>query len=284
MSHGKISEKNRKRRRKSSRTPKPIRFIIVVFTVFMTFLFLKGIVSFLTVPPQAKEEARQIEETLRIQQEEAERLRKQREEEMARAAAEEEARRKEEEEFQRLQEEELAANPLLGKYTDASELQVTGIGDSVMLGAISALYETFPNGYFDAVFGRTIYDGKKVLNYMSQNGTLGDVIVFSLGTNSYIEEQDMEDLIADCGGKPTFWLTTFGVSNDSTEKMIRVAERYDNAYIIDWGSLAGEHINTYILADGLHPTPEGAAAYAELIRERINEEVLTSKVQRSNDS
>ena len=90
MSHGKISEKNRKRRRKSSRTPKPMRFIIVVFTVFMTFLFLKGIVSFLTVPPQAKEEAKQIEETLRIQQEEAERLRKQREEEMARAAAEEE--------------------------------------------------------------------------------------------------------------------------------------------------------------------------------------------------
>ena len=232
-------------------------------TLVMAVLFVLGIRSFFVVPPQARKEAAEIEAALRKQQEEAEARRQARQEELARRAAE-----------QKRIEEDLAAHPLKAKYTDAGEMAVVGIGDSVMLGAVSALYEEFPNGYFDAVFGRTMYDGKRVVQSMAEQDTLGDVVVFSLGTNSYIEEADIEELIQYCGDRPTFWITTFGVTNDSNEKTEHVINAHENAYMIDWETMANEHYSTYILADGLHPTPEGAAAYARLIHDTINEYAL----------
>jgi flagellar biosynthesis GTPase FlhF len=267
------------------------QILMVVFTMFMTGMFIAGTVSFFAVPPKARKEAQEIEEMLRRQQEEEEQRRKEREAELARKAAEEEQRRKEEEErrrqeeeYNRQVEEELANNPLLGKYSDASELSVVGVGDSVMLSAVNALYTVFPNGYFDAVFGRTLYDGKNTIRRLEANGTLGDVVVFCLGANSYIEESDIAEINSHCGGRATFWITTYGVSNDSTEKMVRAAEKDEKMFIVDWGSLAKEHEKEYILADGLHPNEAGSAAYAELIRKTINESVLTSHVRKEDGS
>lgn len=234
----------------------------LVLTVFMVILFGLGIRSFFVVPPSAKKEAEEIEAMLRQQQEAEEARKRAIQEELARKAAEEAERKR--------IEEELAANPLRAKYTDSSEMTVVGIGDSVMLAASNALYEKFPNGYFDAVFGRTIYDGKNVTSWLAEQNTLGDVVVFSLGTNSYIEEADVEELIQYCEDRPTFWLTTYGVANDSNEKTRNVIARHEKAYIIDWQEMALSH-PSYILADGLHPTPDGSAAYAQLIHDRINE-------------
>ena len=233
----------------------------IVMTVIMTVLFVLGVHSFFVVPPQAKREAAEIEENLRRQQEEAEARRRAQQEEMARRAKEEEERRK--------QEEYLEAHPWK-RFADSSDMAVVGIGDSVMLGAIGELYNMFPNGYFDAVFGRTIFTGKTVTADLGQQDLLGDVVVFSLGTNSYIEQSDIDELISYCGNRPTFWLTTYGVSNDSNEKTRQAIEKYEDAYMIDWESVALEH-RGYILADGLHPTPEGAIAYAQLIHDTINE-------------
>ena len=261
-----VKQKRGKTKKSRRAVNRRIRVAGLALTLVMAVLFGLGVRSFFVVPPQAKKEAEEIERMLREQQEAEEEQRRIRQEELARKAAEEAERKR--------IEEELAANPLKAMYTDASEMSVVGIGDSVMLGAVNALYEKFPNGYFDAVFGRTIYDGKKVTAWMAEQGTLGDVVVFSLGTNSYIEEADVEELIQYCGDRPTFWITTVGVSNDSNEKTRDVLSRYEKAYIVDWESEATEHLSAYILADGLHPTPEGAAAYAQLIHDTINECVL----------
>ena len=240
-----------------------LRIGAMLMTLALTVLFGLGVYSFFVVPPQAKREAAEIEEMLRKQQEAEEARRREIQEELARKVEE-----------QRRLEEELAKYPLKGMYSDASEMTVVGIGDSVMLTAIDALYETFPNGYFDARFGRTIYEGKSITASLSEQNTLGDVVVFSLGTNSYIEEADVEELISYCGDRPTFWLTTYGVSNDSNEKTRNAIASHEKAYMVDWETLALEHYGSYILADGLHPTPEGSAAYAQLIHDTINQCVL----------
>ena len=277
----------RNRRRKQRYFKRSRRTALAVFTLVMIGLFAAGAWSFFTVPQRARKEAQEIEEMLRKQQEEEEARRQEREAELARRALEEEERRKEEEqkrlqeeEYNRQVEEELANNPLLGRYQDASELTVVGIGDSVMLSAINALYETFPNGYFDAVFGRTLYEGQDDVYRLEADNMMGDAVVFCLGANSYIEESDIIDLNSHCGGRPTFWITTYGVSNDSTEKMIRVAEGDERMFIVDWGSLAAAHEKEYILGDGLHPNAAGSKAFAELLRKTINESVLTSHVKK----
>ncbi len=284
-----VTSKNKKksgqRKKKNRFFRNPVfRILMIVFTLCMTGMFAAGAVSFFTVPPKARKEAQEIEEMLRKQQEEEKQRRREKEAELARRAAEEEERRRQEEEYNRQVEEELANNPLLGKYSDASELAVVGVGDSGMLSAVNALYAAFPNGYFDAVFGRTLYDGKSTVQRLEANGTLGDVVVFCLGANSYIEESDIAEINSHCGGRPTFWITTYGVSNDSTEKMIHVAETDDKMFIVDWGTLANAHEKEYILTDGLHPNDAGSAAFAELPRDTINDCVLTSHVRKEGDS
>ena len=111
---------------------------------------------------------------------------------------------------------------------------------------------------------------KKLIN----RGATEFMCVPCLARHFEVKEADIEELIGYCGDRPTFWMTTVGVSNDSNAKTRDAISRYENAFIIDWESEATEHLSTYILADGLHPTPEGAAAYAQLIHDTINECVL----------
>ena len=128
-------------------------------------------------------------------------------------------------------------------------------------------------GHFDAVFGRTLYEALPIIYDMEENGTFGDVIVYSLVTNCDIEEEDIEEIIEHSGGKPTFWITTFGVTNNGNEVLRNVIPRYDNAYLVEWGEIADQHWE-WILADGLHLNHEGSVAYADLIRWTITSDLL----------
>ena len=246
------------------RKNRPLNLIYLIFTAFMCLVFVTGIYSFITLPAKAKAEADEIEEMLRKQQEEAD----------AKKAA-----MLEKEELHTIGDEIEAKRPkaLWEMYHDATQLNVTGIGDSVMLAALDELYEEFPEGYFDAVFGRTLYEALPVIYEMEEKGTFGDVIVYSLVTNCEIQESDIEEIIEHSGGKPTFWITTYGVTNGSNEKLRNVLPRYDNAYLIEWGELADGHWE-WILSDGLHPNHEGSMAYADLIRRTINKNVLRPKI------
>ena len=162
----------------------------------------------------------------------------------------------------------------LSAYEDANEMQVTVIGDSVTLAALDALYDVFPNGYMDAVFGRTIYEGINALVELEEEGKLGNVTVFSLGTNCQTFDEDYEALIEHSDGRPVFFISTYGVTNDSNQIMRRVAGRHANAFYIDWETPALQHQYEWILDDHLHPNDEGSYAYAELIRSYINRYVI----------
>ena len=230
-----------------------IRAFGAVMTVSMLTLSGYGAYALATAPQKAQAAAEAIEEMLRKNQEEAERMK---------------------EEQQRKIDDMMEArtnNELL--FRNAREMRIVGIGDSVMLAALPQLYETFPNGYFDAVFGRTIYEGMRALNQLEAEDKLGEVLLFSLGTNCYIHDEDVEELIRHSGGRPTFWLSTYGVANDSNEVTKRVIANYDNAFYIDWETLALANRSRYISSDALHPNEEGSYAYANLIADTITKDI-----------
>ena len=171
-----------------------------------------------------------------------------------------------------LSSDEVTLEMLKKRYTDSDQMFVTGIGDSVMLAATDALYNEFPNGYFDAVFGSTIYDCTDRLVDLEDKNMLGDVVVLSVGTNCDITAEDCENIIAHCDGRPTFWMTTYGVTNDSNSIMESVVSKHDDAFMIDWESEATPHPE-WILDDHLHPNDEGAVAYADFIHSEINKDL-----------
>jgi len=232
---------------------KAFRFIYILFSVAIIGICLYGIYSFFTVPSKAIESQKEIENMIRENQEESEKL-KEKQKELSGAY-------------------DNNNEALYNLYENAAQMHITAIGDSVMVSALPELQAEFPNSYFDAKFGRTIYEGIEVLKKLEAENSIGEAVIFSLGANSYIQEEDCEELIKHCNGKPTFWITTYGVTNDSNEKMTAVVARHDNAFMIDWETLAMQHPG-WILSDHLHPNREGSAAYADLLNEVITEKLL----------
>lgn len=240
-------------------------WVHLIFSACMLVLCAYGGYSLAVMPARAKAARAEVEEMLRENQRKAEEKQRQIEEQKKKEEAERKA--------------ELDKDRNIA-FLPASELHVVGIGDSVMLAALPQLYEEFPNGYFDAVFGRTIYEGINALKKLEAEDKLGDVLVFSLGANCYIKDEDVEELIAHSGGRPTFWLSTYGVTNDSNEVTKRVIAKHDNAYYIDWESLALPNKAKWILPDALHPNAEGSKAYAELIDDTITKELIRNELRK----
>lgn len=240
------------------------RVFMAGMSVVMACVCCFGVYGLISAPAKTKAAQDEIERQLRLAQEEADRKKQEALAEAERQKMEELAGKSRSE----IVSEDVTMEMLRKRYDSAEEMYVTGIGDSVMLAATDRLYERFPKGYFDAVFGSTIYECTDRLIDLEASGNLGDVIVLSVGTNCYIHPEDCVAILEHCGGRPTFWLTTYGVSNDSNEIMESVVLQYDNAFMIDWESYAMPHPE-WIMDDHLHPNDAGSQAYAQFIAEQI---------------
>ena len=242
------------------------KYSFIGVSVLMCVFMLIGIISLFTVPAEAKKAQEELEQKIIDNQKIAEE-RKQKQLELIQVEPSVEEKEKTAEDF----------------YRPASEIRITFIGDSVTLAALPSLYEELPNAYIDAVFGRTIFAGIETLRWLEENNQLGEVLVFSLGTNSYISEENIEELISLSHGLPTFWLSTYGVSNDSNQVTQRVIQKYDNAFYIDWESVAKTNPGLYISTDGLHPTEEGSKVYAKLIADTIAQDLSQYYLEKRNN-
>lgn len=242
--------------------------LFLITTLMMMCVCLFGGYGLITAPHKAQVAMDEAERKLKEAQEKAEKKKQEILAAQEKAKLDEIAGKSRDQ----LTSEDVTSDMLAKRYTDSSSMFVTGIGDSVMLAATDALYSQFPNGYFDAVFGSTIYECTDRLVDLESKNMLGDVVVLSVGTNSYITAEDCENIIAHCDGRPTFWLTTYGVSNDSNAIMEGVVSQHDDAFMIDWESYATPHPE-WILDDHLHPNDQGSIAYAELIRSEINKDL-----------
>lgn len=150
-----------------------------------------------------------------------------------------------------------------------SNLSVVGIGDSVMLGAVENLYKQFPNGYFDAKVSRTAWEANDILQNLKNRNILGEPVILNLGANGDCSIECKIEIIEKCEGRQIFWIN---VTNDDyakvNDKLLSLADKYDNVQIIDWNSISSGHPE-YFVADGIHLTEIGKAAYTTTIYDSI---------------
>lgn len=152
-----------------------------------------------------------------------------------------------------------------------TNLKITGIGDSVMLGAADNLYAKFKNGYFDAKVSRSAYAAEDIIKDLNARNITGDIVVLHLGTNGDCTEEFKDKLMSMLSGKKVFWLT---VTNDASvrvnDKLKKFAKKYDNLTIIDWNEISKGHPE-YFYADGIHLTAQGKASYTDAIYNAIHD-------------
>ena len=161
-------------------------------------------------------------------------------------------------------------------------LPVVGVGDSVMLGAVSNLYKTFPNGYFDAKASRTAWVLNDILKDLNSRNLLGNPIVLNLGANGDCTLECKQKIMKTIGNRKVFWVNATNDKDVHVNSGINnLANLYANLYVIDWASISKGH-NEYFIVDGIHLTEIGREAYVRTIYDSIYENYLNEYKEQRN--
>ena len=147
---------------------------------------------------------------------------------------------------------------------------VSVLGDSVVLGARSAITETIPGAKVDAKVSRMpgAFTGR--VKKLNRRDKLANVVVLHPATNGVLTEEILRNTLDPLTDYQRVVLVNASVprSWESPNNTIinDVASDYPNVVIADWNSRAdGE--SRFFVSDGVHLTGEGARAFAELIKE-----------------
>ena len=159
---------------------------------------------------------------------------------------------------------------------DIKNLKVVGVGDSILLGAINELYNTFPNGYFDGKISRTIKDSEEVLINLKNKDKLGNIVILNLANNGDYSEKRNKELMEILGAREIYWLNAVGADDSQfNERFMEFANDFPNIHIIEWEKITENHPE-YFYVDGIHLKPSGEKAYAKAIYEAIYNDYLES--------
>ena len=146
------------------------------------------------------------------------------------------------------------------------------IGDSVMLGAQPCLERL---GYtVDAQGSRSVRAGLLALARAERERRLPSWVVVHLGTNGGVTREDVDAILDILGPTRQVVLTTVQLPEDPTRYTFEVssnlalhaaARRHANVRIADWHAMSDRYPGM-VWSEGIHLTPMGCWAYADLIR------------------
>ena len=151
---------------------------------------------------------------------------------------------------------------------------ITVVGDSVALGAAQALCETLPNCNVDAEESRQVISTVEILKKLDDEGSLGQIVVLSLGTNGYFYESTGQEIIDYLGPeRDIYWINVYGKylqSHYTTNEVIaNLASKNSNVTLIDWNT-EGEKYPDWFYEDGIHLNETGQLGFAEFILKNLN--------------
>ena len=169
------------------------------------------------------------------------------------------------------------STPDYGRTSELASKRVMVIGDSVVLGATNAIYNTVPSVFVDALGSRNMVDGISLIaGYRAANGgTLPYIIVVGLVTN-YVDMGvgTLQAIMEAAGpGHQFVFMTGYcgDYSRDAQNSTIRwMANNNSNVHVGDWAVVAAPNVDWYTYADHIHLTPAGRQAYADLIYQVVS--------------
>lgn len=168
-----------------------------------------------------------------------------------------------------------------GNSQKVSDKGLVFLGDSVMLSAYTNIMALYPDANIDAAVSRQVGQEQASYNWYVSQGLVHNTVVISLGTNGVLYPNIVEQTLDLIGSEHSvFWVNDYCPGcewQDSNNVYLReLVKKYSNVTIIDWYSYISEH-QDLLDEDGIHPTEEGADAYAHLIQENINQVIQKQK-------
>lgn len=168
---------------------------------------------------------------------------------------------------------------------------VVCIGDSVMLGASSALRKELPGCYIDAAVSRYVGEGVRVAEQLKANGKLGQVVLIHLGTNGpiagYAQYEKLTNKLLEILGpdRDIFWVnfycpdTTWQDTNNAYLSNT-ICGYHPNVHLVNWYELVHDKPQL-LVGDRIHPSSEGIKRYGELVRETMTRVLAEKNVDKA---
>jgi hypothetical protein len=139
-----------------------------------------------------------------------------------------------------------------------------------MLGAVDQLQGDIPKlTTIDARGSRQVPEATHVLKRLRASGELGRVVIFHIGDNGTITDDEFDEVMETIGDRRKVLVVNTTVPDGyqwapNNEVLADGVARYpDRAVLVDWHARSAGHPEYFW--DGLHLTPRGAKAYAGLI-------------------
>lgn len=160
------------------------------------------------------------------------------------------------------------------------------IGDSVSLRAVDAFDGVFPHSHIDAEKGRQFDAGRATFEGYIQQNLAGKIVVFALGTNGLVTDDQIDAIMADAGDQrivvfvntrsPQPWV------GSTNQAIANAAKRYKNVRVIDWYGHSANR-NDLFDGDGTHLSTAGVTEYLKLIHDAVKKDLPVHPEDHVND-
>lgn len=160
------------------------------------------------------------------------------------------------------------------------------IGDSVSLRAVDAFGGVFPHSHIDAEKGRQFDAGRATFEGYIQQNLAGRIVVFALGTNGLVTDDQIDAIMADAGDQrivvfvntrsPQPWV------GSTNQAITDAATRYKNVRVIDWYGHSANR-NDLFDGDGTHLSTAGVTEYLKLIHDAVKKDLPVHPEDHVND-
>lgn len=154
---------------------------------------------------------------------------------------------------------------------DFSTIDITFIGDSIMLSASDKMKDEFKNAIIDAKVSRQAWDLPKVLENLKEKNNIKDIVIIHLGSNYKINKQKFKANLLSLESKKIFLINC--VIPDPWEEQVNttikeIAEEMENVEMIDWYAVAKNKKDLFY-KDATHPNEEGVKEYINLLKTEL---------------
>lgn len=160
------------------------------------------------------------------------------------------------------------------------------IGDSVSLRAVDSFDGVFPHSHIDAEKGRQFDAGRATFEGYLQQNLAGKIVVFALGTNGLVTDDQIDAIMTDAGDKrivvfvntrsPQPWV------GSTNQAITNAATRYKNVRVIDWFGYSANR-NDLFDGDGTHLSTTGVTEYLNLIHDAVKKDLPVHPEDHVND-
>ncbi len=142
------------------------------------------------------------------------------------------------------------------------------MGDSVLLGSVAELEQALGQFDIDAAIGFQAANAIDVLRARRAAGQLGDIVLVHIGNNGIVTPEQFDEIMGLLANVPKVVVVNCKVPRPwewpNNSVLNERVPRFPNAALVDWHAAGAAHPEIF-WDDGIHPRPDGARLYTDLI-------------------